>query len=303
VLGSEIRQRLRQGLRVYGTHVASLMNPVAAKMSTQMELDFAFICTEHMPLDRTEVSMMCQLYAAHGISPIVRVPSPDPTAISMALDGGAEGITVPYVETVEEVRRCAGAIRYRPIKGKLLRDAMDGQTDLSAKTQQFLEQFNRSRYLIIGVESVAAIDNLENLLAAGEVDGVFLGPHDITTSMGIPTEYDNPLFLDLVEDVVRRCRKCNVGVGLHTNLLKLGEDVAQRFLDAGMNWLIHAADITVMHDAMNAQLGRLRQLAGDEAFQAEQANVEKQVVESCLSAPTTHGDGARADSVDMDARY
>ena len=288
--GSQIRQRLRQGDRVYGTHIASLMNPVAATMSAQMELDFAFLCTEHMPLDRTEVSMMCQLYRAHGISPIVRVPSPDPTAISMALDGGAEGITVPYVETVEEVRRCAGAVRYRPIKGKLLRDVLDGRTELSAKTQKFLEQFNRQQYLLIGVESVAAIDNLENLLAAGEVDGVFLGPHDITASMGIPTEYDNPRFLDVIEEVARRCRKCNVGVGLHTNLLKLGEDVAQRFLNAGMNWIIHAADITVLHDAMNAQLGRLRRLAGDEAYQADQGNVEKQVVQSCLR-PTYHLQG------------
>jgi len=275
--GSQIRQRLRQGLRVYGTHVASLMNPVVAVMSTQMELDFAFICTEHMPIDRTEVSTMCQLYAAHGVSPIVRVPSPDPTTIGMALDGGAEGITVPYVETVEEVQRCAGAVKYRPIKGELLRDVLNGRAELPAKTQQFLEQFNRQRYLIIGIESVAAIDNLESLLAVSGVDGVFLGPHDITISMGIPTEYDNPLFLDLIEDVVRRCRKCNVGVGLHTNLLKLGEEVTQRFLDAGMNWLIHAADITVMHDAMNAQLGRLRQLAGDEAYHAEQVDVEKQV--------------------------
>ena len=84
--GSEIRQRLRSGQRVYGTHVASLMNPIAATMAVEMELDFAFFCTEHMPLDRTEVSLMCKLYSAHGISPVVRVPSPNASSITMAID-------------------------------------------------------------------------------------------------------------------------------------------------------------------------------------------------------------------------
>ena len=75
--GEAIRQKLHRGECVYGTHVCSLMNPVAARMATTLELDFVFICNEHMPLDRGETAMMCQFYAAHGIAPIVRIPSPD----------------------------------------------------------------------------------------------------------------------------------------------------------------------------------------------------------------------------------
>jgi len=67
--GELIREKLHRGERVYGTHVCSLGNPLAAKMATQLELDFAFICNEHMPIGRTETSMMCMFYAAHGISP------------------------------------------------------------------------------------------------------------------------------------------------------------------------------------------------------------------------------------------
>jgi hypothetical protein len=83
--------------------------------------------------------------------------------------------------------------------------------------------------------------------------------------MGIPTEYDNPAFLAVIEDVMRRCRRCSVGVGMHMPLLRMGRQTLLRLFDAGMNWVINGADITVMRDAMNAQLRELRQLAGDDA--------------------------------------
>ncbi len=261
--GSQIREKLHAGQCVYGTHIASLGNPMAAMIAVETELDFAFFCTEHMPIDRTEVSLLCHLFANRGISPIVRIPTADATAVSMALDGGAQGIVVPYVETVEEVRRIAGAVRYRPIKGKLLRDVQAGKTELPAKTRTFLDDFNKETYLIIGVESVAAIENLEQLIAVEGVDGVFLGPHDITVSMGIPTEYQNPLFIDTVEDIARRCRRCSVGLGLHFPLLNFGEEIVRRWMEAGMNWIINGADIVVMRETMNAQLRQLRQIAGD----------------------------------------
>ena len=257
--GSAIREKLHNGERTYGMHIASLMNPVAATMAAaKMEMDFAFICTEHMPIDRTEVSRLCHLYSAHGVSPIVRVPCPDAAAIGMVLDAGAEGIVVPYVETVDEVKMASAAIRYRPLKGKLLKDALTDPSKLPEETHTFLKGFNQNNYLIIGVESVPAMESLEELITCAEVDGVFLGPHDITTSMGIPEDYANPRFLDAVEDVILRCRKHSVGVGLHTQLLSLEDRTLKRFLNAGMNWILNGADITVMLDAMNAQLRTLR---------------------------------------------
>ncbi len=261
--GKLIREKLHRGECVFGTHIASLMNPVAAAMATEMDLDFAFFCTEHMPLDRTEVSLLCQLYAAKGISPIVRVPTCDETSIAMALDAGAEGIVIPYLETPEQVHRAVGATKYRPLKGRQLDDVLSGRKTLSKKTSDFLNEFNPNNYLIIGVESVEAINNLESLISIPGVDGVFLGPHDITVSMGLPAEYENPIFIDAIEDIIRRCRKRSIGVGLHTTLLKLDDLVLQRFIDAGMNWFINGADIVIMRDAMNAQLEELRSRTGN----------------------------------------
>lgn len=280
--GATIREKLHNGERVYGTHIASLMNPLAAAIATSLELDFAFFCTEHMPIDRTETGMMCQFYKAHGISPVVRVPDPSPTAISMATDAGAEGIVVPYVETLEEVRRIVAAVKHRPVKGQVRDDALAGRKPYPPKLQQFLDNFNQHQYVIIGVESVPAIERLETLIDGTGVDGVFLGPHDITTSMGIPEEYDNPAFQDTIEDVIRRCRKCNVGVGLHFKLMKLGEASLRRFLDAGMNWIINGSDVTIMIDTMNDQLGTMRDWAGDPPYDAEERRAADRADKTCI---------------------
>lgn len=280
--GASIREKLHNGERVYGTHIASLMNPLAAAIATGLELDFAFFCTEHMPIDRTEVGMMCQFYKAHGISPIVRVPDPNPTAISMATDAGAEGIVVPYVETLDEVKRMVAAVKHRPVKGQVRDDALAGVAPYPPKLQQFLDRFNEHQYLIIGVESVPALERLETLIDGTGVDGVFLGPHDITTSMGIPEEYDNPAFQDAIVDAIQRCRACNVGVGLHFKLLKLGEASLRRFLDAGMNWIINGSDVTIMIDTMNAQLGQIRDWAGDVPYDAASRAAADRTDKQCI---------------------
>jgi 4-hydroxy-2-oxoheptanedioate aldolase len=253
--GAQIKEKLLGGDKVYGTHVVSFGNPVTARMITDLELDFIFICTEHMPVDRTEVSMMCHYYSERGISPIVRIPYPSARHACMAIDGGAQGIVAPYVETVEEVKELVGAVKYRPIKGKFLDGILSGERRPEDKLNEFFNRFNRDLYLIIGIESVAGIDRLEELISIDGVDGVFLGPHDITCSMEIPEEYENPEFVAAVRDVITRCRKAGKGVGVHMDLTL---PRAKPFLDAGQNFMLHLADIVKTQQILSSDIASIR---------------------------------------------
>lgn len=261
VIGSHIKERLHHGERVYGTHAISYGNPLSAKWSTGMEQDFVFICTEHIPIDRTEVAAMCRLYADNGISPMVRIPYPDKYWANMMIEGGAEGIVAPYVETVEQVKDLVGVVKYRPIKGKFLQDILDGTRQPNEKLGSYLTEFNRNQYLIVGIESVEAINRLESLISIDGVDGVFLGPHDITCSMGIPEEYDHPDFIAAIVDVIRRSRACGRGVGIH---LDSTLDLCKHFFEAGMNFILNSADETKMIDLMRNDFRLLRERHGDQ---------------------------------------
>jgi 4-hydroxy-2-oxoheptanedioate aldolase len=258
--GLQIREKLLQGERVYGTHILDFGNPITTKLAAELEFDFIFICTEHIPVDRTEVSLMCQYWATQGVSPIVRIPYPSARLAGMFIDGGAQGIVAPYVETVAEVKELVGAVRYRPIKGEFLDGILSGARKPKDKLNKFFKRFNKDLYLIIGIESVAAINRLEELISIDGVDGVFLGPHDITCSMEIPEEYENPEFVRTVVDVIKRCRKAGKGVGIHMDMML---PRARPFLDAGMNFMLHLADVIKMRQVMSSDLKSLRTSFGD----------------------------------------
>lgn len=241
--GDQIRERLHSGETVYGTHVTLMSNSVAASMLAAGPLDFVFLCAEHMPLDRTETSALCCLYANRGISPVVRIPHPCPVEAAKALDAGAQGIVAPYVETVEQVRDLVGAVHYRPLKGRVLRDFLSGQREPDTKTTTFLARFNQHSYAIVGVESIPAYENLDALIGVAGVDGVFIGPHDLSVSMEAAEEWDNPEFHRILDDIVVRCRAAGVGVGIHLNATVFPAERVRHLIELGMNWILDAADV------------------------------------------------------------
>ena len=111
---NELSTLMRSGRRVYGTLIVST-SPKWPEAVKDSGLDFVFIDTEHIPIGRETLSWMCRAYAAIGLPPIVRIPSPDPFEACKVLDGGACGIIAPYVETAEQVRELVGAVKGRRI--------------------------------------------------------------------------------------------------------------------------------------------------------------------------------------------
>ena len=99
----EFRHALHAGDRLYGTLIVS-PSPVWPKVVRSIGLDFVFIDTEHIALDRNTLSWMCRTYNAMGIPAIVRIIAPDPHLATVALDDSAAGVIVPYIETASQAR-------------------------------------------------------------------------------------------------------------------------------------------------------------------------------------------------------
>ncbi|MCP4510103.1 MAG: aldolase, partial [Fuerstiella sp.] len=138
------------GRKVFGTLIVS-PSPRWPEVVANCGLDFVFIDTEHIALDRAQLSWMCQTYAALGIPPIVRIPSPDPDVATMVLDGGAAGIIAPYVESVQQVQELRGAVKMRPIKGQKLQAMLSGET-VGSELDQYIREGAAKRLLIVNIE-------------------------------------------------------------------------------------------------------------------------------------------------------
>ena len=254
-----LRASLRAGRRVYGTLIVS-DSPRWPAQVAQIGLDFVFIDTEHIAIDRKQLSWMCQTYAALGLPPIVRIPSPDPYAATMALDAGAAGVVAPYVETVEQVKALRGAVKLRPIKGERLDAVLDGRARFEPELAAYQEARHGENLLVINIESRPAIERLDALLAVEGVDAALIGPHDLSSNLGIPEQYDAPEFETAVATIIRQARAHGVAAGIHS-WMGVQREIA--WAQAGMNFFIHSADIIAMKKQLSAEVRELRTALGD----------------------------------------
>ena len=253
--------KISAGKTVYGTCISSAA-PLWGKAARIAGLDFVFLDTEHIPLERMEVAALCQLYSAMGISPIVRIPSPDPFRACQMLDAGAIGVVAPYIETVEQVQEMVGAIKFRPLKGKRLQKALQNPLTVEPELKQYLENYNRDKLCIINIESIPAVENLDNLLKVPGLDGVFIGPHDLSVNMGLPEMYDHPDFEREVETIIRKCRENNIAVGIH---FSESPDRQVKWIKAGTNIVVHSSDIAIFSQKLAADISYIRKSGGEES--------------------------------------
>jgi len=254
----EFKKRLADGRRVYGTLIVST-SPVWPEAVAQLPLDFVFIDTEHVPLDRDQLSWMCRTYKALGLPVLVRIPQADPWLARMVIDGGASGVVAPYVETAEQVVALSEAVRLRPIQGVRLAAHRAGQKfepNLAAR----LARNNGETLLIVDIESRAALAALDDILAVPGLDAVLVGPHDLTYSLGIPEQYEHEEFEDAVRSVIRRARARGIAAGVHS---WMGNEREGTWARAGANLIIHEADIVTFLRTAEAEFRKLRKTLGD----------------------------------------
>jgi 4-hydroxy-2-oxoheptanedioate aldolase len=263
--GHSLRTAVRAGARVYGTCVTS-PSPLWPPMLAGCGLDFVFIDTEHIPIDRHQLSWMCRAYTASGLPPLVRIPKCDAELACMALDNGAAGIVAPYMESVEEVQLLRGAVKYRPLKGARLRDVLSGRETLTPDLAAYLAGYGQDKLLIVNIESTPAIAALDDLIAVPDVDALLIGPHDLSISLGIPEQYTDPRFTAAVETIVQKGRAAGLGVGFHFSF-GLVEEIAWARL--GANLIVHSTDLFLVRDALSAQVREFRAALGDEHREGE----------------------------------
>jgi len=234
-------EALRNRQRVYGTLIVS-PSPFWPSVVDTLDLDFVFIDTEHIPIDRSVLSWMCRTYRAMNLDPVVRIPSPDPYQACMVLDGGASGVIAPYVETVEEVQKLVGAVKKRPIKGDKLKKILSGQSSFEPVLAEYIGERNSDNIFIVNIESRSAMDCLDDILKVPGLDAVLVGPHDLSCSLGIPEQYANPIFVEAVDEIIRKSCEHDISAGIHLIFPESGMKQEIRWVQAGANLIIHSAD-------------------------------------------------------------
>ncbi len=153
-----------------------------------------------------------------------------------------------------------GAVKYRPLKGERLKRLLDDPGTTEPELLNYLQIYNRGNMCIINIESVPAFEKLDELLGVPGVDAVFIGPHDLSVSLGLPERYDHPKFEDVVKFIIKKCRAKNKAVGIH---FSEKPDRQIRWIKEGINIVIHSFDIALFMQRLKEDIYIIRNASGD----------------------------------------
>ena len=254
---SEIKATLKDGGAVFGIMISAIRNIKWGAVLADGGIDYAIIDTEHGQRSREELSDLCTILKAVGISPIIRIPYPVPHYVAMALDTGADGVLVPYCEDPDVVRHCVSVKRWHPMKGEYLEQAAMTGEFVSQKSKDYLEKRHEGHIIIIGIESVPGYKNLDEILAIEGIDGIFIGPNDMSTSLGKPDDYENPEYWEVVDGIITKSEASGRPVMIHQQNVS----DSTRAINAGARFILHSSDSRLLQRQMQSDFTALRELA------------------------------------------
>jgi 4-hydroxy-2-oxoheptanedioate aldolase len=260
MIGKELRRALKDRRPVFGTVLEGIGQAKWPKFLSQVGLDFVFMDTEHTPVNRGTLAWAAQVYGALGIAPLVRIPEISPAYAAQVLDAGAHGVIVPYIETKAQAELMVGAVKYRPFKGEGVRLAASDFQFPNEHTRDYLAEFNENAVLVLMIESPTGQRNLPEILSVPGIDGIFIGPHDFSVSVGVPEQYESPEFVEGVSQVVATCLAHKVSVGIHMASGNMDQELM--WIKKGCNLIIHSSDTLSMALKLSEDLTWLKEQMG-----------------------------------------
>jgi 2-keto-3-deoxy-L-rhamnonate aldolase RhmA len=231
-----LRTRVLNGELVTGTWL-NLGSNITAEIAARAGFDWVLVDLEHG--SGTEANLVSQLQAIDttGTTSIVRIAWNELPRFKRTLDMGPSGIMVPYVNTAEEARNAAAAMRYPPqgTRGaaRFLRANGYGQ-ELAA----YFAEANEKLLTVVQIETVEAVSNAEEIAALPGVDVLFVGPFDLSVSMGIPGQMEHPEFRSALKRVIGACSRHGKSPGI----LLAGAEFIPAAVEDGFRFLAAGSD-------------------------------------------------------------
>ena len=237
-----------------GHFLFEFTSPGIGHILDQADCDFAIFDTEHSGFGFETVKQVMTYMRGAGMPTVVRVPSKDYKDIARALDVGADGVMLPMVGTVEEAKSIIHSMKYVPVGGRgvILRCAHDSYT--AGPTMEKLADANARSVLFAQIETADGVENAEAIGALEEVDCLWVGHFDLSCSLGIPGEFDNPKFTQAIDAVVAAGKKTGTSLG------RLVPDTASgiSLYKQGFDFIAYSADAWILGDALRAGLSEIR---------------------------------------------
>lgn len=231
---TNFRERLYNGETVVGTFIF-YNEPQIAESLGLANLDFVILDMEHGTLNLESVMNMVIAAKYRGLSAIIRAGKNDNLDILRALDIGSDGVQVPLINTKEDALKLVSASKYPPLGNRGVAIPRSADFGIKKNLIEFYEQTNKDILVIAHCETKQSFENLDEILETEEIDVIFLGPFDMSASLGIPQQYDHPEMVRIIDELPKRVIKSGKIPGIYVGTI---EDAHKRIAQ-GYKYIVY----------------------------------------------------------------
>lgn len=217
--------------------------------------DFIILDMEHGPNNWSTIQNHARAAKVSGIKSIVRVTGCDDNSIGSALDSGVDGVQVPNITSAQMAKEAVNAARFSPLGSRgvcrFVKDAHFGQKDRSLYFKEANEKL-----LILQVEGKEGVAQIDDILQVRGFDILFIGPYDLSQSLGIPGQIEDPRIVDLCKDLVQRTQELGIGLGIFVDTI----EQAQKYKNLGLSYIAYSVDLSIYREAVSIVINSFKSL-------------------------------------------
>jgi 4-hydroxy-2-oxoheptanedioate aldolase len=251
---NKVKRALRRGEVCLGTMITTMRSPQIVSVLAASGWDFFTLDTEHNQFDMETLTDMMTVAQAEDIVPLIRVPDTQYHLMARPLDNGAQGLVCPRCESREQVEMIIRSTKYHPMgaRGASLSGIHTGFHEINHA--EYMKWANEETLMVIQIETKLAVDRVEELVSVPGVDAVWIGPFDLSTSMGLAGQFHHPEVEACYEKVIAACNKYSVAPGIHLGNL----EALKRWIARGIRLAVYRSDSRLLMDASHGALAALR---------------------------------------------
>jgi 2-dehydro-3-deoxyglucarate aldolase/4-hydroxy-2-oxoheptanedioate aldolase len=249
-----LKRNVKAGKKVAGAW-AQLCSPFATEILARAGFDWILIDMEHAPGDMLTLVSQFQAMNGSGAAPVVRVPWNDLVWIKRILDAGAYGLMIPYVNTREEAIQAVRACKYPPLGIRGIAGSPRA-AGYGRDTASYLKRANDEIFVMLQVETPQAVDNLEEIAKVPGVDALFVGPMDLSTSMG---HFGNPAHPE-VQAMIAKVEEKAKRLGMPLGTISGGWEQSKALFDRGYQLITLLSDSVLLSKSTAEAAAKFREV-------------------------------------------
>jgi 2-keto-3-deoxy-L-rhamnonate aldolase RhmA len=252
-----LRPALHEGAVTFGSWL-QFGHSAVAELMAQAGFDWIAIDMEHSTIGIETIQPLIQVIELSGCVPLVRLSSNDPVLAKRVMDAGAHGVIVPSVNSAGEAEQAVRAVKYPPAGSRGM--GLGRAQGYGARFKEYVEELEQFSVVVVMLENRDGVEQVENILRVPGVDGVFIGPYDLSASYGVPGQLDHPLVRNAMGRVLSATRAAGVTPGIH--VVHPPVDQVRDRIREGFRFIAYGGDMLFLVPAMRSAIVQLRGLVG-----------------------------------------